>query len=178
MTERWAEISGTDGQHWVSDQGNVRGPRGPVRSKPGNTAYLIVKIRRFGAQRTCLVHCLVAEAFIGPRPEGHDVDHIDRNRANPSAVNLRYRPTSENRADRVTTGNAKLTEGQVREIMQLERPVGRGRGGHHHPNSLHEIAKRYGVRHSAVSSIFTGKRWKHLSAKDQSAQPQDVGGER
>lgn len=162
--ERWIEISGTEGRYSVSDMGRVRGPLRVLRAAPGNTGYVVVKLRRFGTRRTCLVHCLVAEAFIGPRPEGHDVDHIDRNRANPSAANLRYRPTRENRADRVSSGNCKLTEDQVREILLLERPRTRLGAGQRQPNSVGALAERYGVSRAAISSIFTGHRWKHITA--------------
>jgi len=36
------------------------------------------------------VHSLVAEAFLGHRPEGLVVDHIDRNKKNSNLSNLRY----------------------------------------------------------------------------------------
>lgn len=45
-------------------------------------------------------HVLVLETFVGPRPEDHDGDHIDRDIFNNRADNLRWRPANENRATR------------------------------------------------------------------------------
>lgn len=42
------------------------------------------------------VHRLVAEAFLGKRPNGLVVDHIDRNKQNNHYTNLRYVTLSEN----------------------------------------------------------------------------------
>ena len=44
----------------------------------------------------CKIHHLVAEVFIGARPEGKVLDHIDRNKLNNHFSNLRYVTISEN----------------------------------------------------------------------------------
>lgn len=45
------------------------------------------------------VHTLVAAAFIGPKPEGKEVDHIDKNKENNYYKNLRYVTRKENMAN-------------------------------------------------------------------------------
>src|SRR5690606_27606505 len=73
------------------------------------------------------VHALVAEAFIGPRPEGHQIAHNDGDRLNSRLENLRYATAAEIAVDQIAhgraprgsrNGRAKLTEGQVLEIRR------------------------------------------------------------
>jgi hypothetical protein len=73
------------------------GPR-PGRVAP-QAPYRSVPFRVDGARRDVMVHALVLETFVGPRPEGHDGDHINKDRQDNRLVNLRWRPTAENRAD-------------------------------------------------------------------------------
>lgn len=60
-------------------------PDRPITAK-NNSGYMIMNVE--GKTRT--VHSLVAEAFLGPRPYGYDIDHIDGNKLNNNASNLRY----------------------------------------------------------------------------------------
>lgn len=55
-----------------------------------------VRISLNNKQKLATVHSLVAECFIGPRPEGLQIDHIDGNRANNHKDNLEYVTPKEN----------------------------------------------------------------------------------
>lgn len=68
----------------------------PVRHRM-RMNYLAVDLSHCGARKTFYVHRLVAQAFV-PRPEGvkTEVDHIDRNKLNCCASNLRWVTHSEN----------------------------------------------------------------------------------
>ena len=93
----------------VSDLGRARSldgyrPRGtgqvfikgkiltPVISKNGYPFIAIGKKRVY-------VHKLVMLSFVGPRPAGMEVRHLDGNRANPRFDNLCYGTSSQNRED-------------------------------------------------------------------------------
>ena len=60
-----------------------------------------------GKQIRVFVHSLVAECWLGNKPEGYEVDHIDRNRKNNHRKNLRYVTCEENLKRRVFTEEGK-----------------------------------------------------------------------
>jgi hypothetical protein len=66
-----------------------------------NTRYEKVAPVVDGVRRRCFVHELVALAFLGPRPEGHDIHHIDFNNHNNRADNLEYLPEAEHIAKHI-----------------------------------------------------------------------------
>ena len=68
-----------------------------LKARPDLDGYLSVTLYRVdGTTKQFRVHVLVARHFIGPRPKGMQIDHIDRNKANNAAKNLRYTTPSEN----------------------------------------------------------------------------------
>ena len=54
--------------------------------------YKCIKRQR----KTIYIHTLVAETFIGVRPEGQVIDHIDGDKSNNNLSNLRYTTVAEN----------------------------------------------------------------------------------
>lgn len=64
-----------------------------------------------GGQKIRTIHSLIAEAFIGPRPEGQQVRHLDGDYANSQLSNLAYGTVAENAADALRHG----TNPQVRK---------------------------------------------------------------
>lgn len=68
--------------------------------------YLRVTLTKEGNSKQVMVHRLVCEAFNGPSPgDDYIVDHIDANRANPSASNLRWLTKSGNNQHALEMGN-------------------------------------------------------------------------
>jgi len=54
--------------------------------------------------KTVLLHPLILEAFVGPRPEGMIACHWDDNPANNRLSNLRWATPSDNMFDRIRNG--------------------------------------------------------------------------
>jgi len=113
MAETWKQISDYP-RYEVSDAGRVRsvdlvlGSRlfvGRIlRTFKDGKGYPSVNLtdRSRRARRT--VHSLVAEAFIGPCPDGMETLHGDGTRNNAALSNLRYGTRAENYADSRVNG--------------------------------------------------------------------------
>ncbi|MCF8703308.1 NUMOD4 motif-containing HNH endonuclease [Corynebacterium pseudokroppenstedtii] len=122
--ERWRPVIDYEGIYEVSDLGNVRSvdrvvtrSDGRVRSFPskllspglsGRWKRPLVVFSKNGKPTTFWVHRLVAEAFLGPCPEGMVVCHNNGNLADNRLSNLRYGTRSENMHDRVKRGDHPL----------------------------------------------------------------------
>lgn len=168
-TEEWRQAIGHEGYE-VSDQGRVRSywrQNGTVGSVPRilapatlKSGHLLLSMRK---RRYAYVHQMVAEAFIGPRPEGAQVCHGNSDPADNRLSNLRYDTPRGNTADRAANGtwpargkngNAKLTEAQVAEIRQH---------GQSSPLSRHglsrELAPEFGVSPQTVYAVLSGRSW-------------------
>ena len=89
-----------------------------LKGYPDGNGYLQVKI----SGKHITIHKLVAIAFIGERPEGLDIDHIDRNKLNNRADNLRYCTSSENIRNTSTFRDDILEEDSIlrKKIMIKE----------------------------------------------------------
>ena len=107
--EQWKPIPGFDGYE-VSSLGRVlstvrRIPRILSQKEQTPGGYPQVALQAPDGRRvTRLVHRLVAEAFHGPCPQGQEVLHIDGNRQNPHADNLRWGTRADNMQDQVRHG--------------------------------------------------------------------------
>lgn len=101
------------------------------------------------------VHILVMEAFVGPCPEGMEVDHLDSDRANSRLDNLEYVTHKENVRRASINGRYNLpnrfdhfwlNKGRVARIRQwIEKGY-----------SLVRIARHLPVHYSTLSKIKRG----------------------
>ena len=71
-----------------------------------------------------MIHRAVAECWLGPCPEGYEVDHIDRNTHNNHYSNLRYVTKSEQMKNRDHTRISKKGAENLERARQLrKKPV-------------------------------------------------------
>jgi hypothetical protein len=112
--ERWVPIPGYEGEYSASDQGRIRseerlvnnrwGSHRPVKSKimvgTVSTGYRHVGLMTEGKQKATTVHSLILLAFVGPRPEGLVIRHLNDNKIDNRLVNLKYGTQQENWEDR------------------------------------------------------------------------------
>ena len=100
--EEWKPIAETDGKYLISNYGRLKSycRYRAIIVKPYSNQYGYYRadIRRNGKRVTALIHRLVANAFvINDNPKDNDtVDHIDGDKHNNRASNLRWLSRSEN----------------------------------------------------------------------------------
>lgn len=80
----------------------------PKRQTIGNVGYPVIALWANNKGKTCTVHRLVLEAFVGPCPVGMEALHTDGNRLNNKVSNLRWGTRKENVADMVAHGRATI----------------------------------------------------------------------
>lgn len=71
---------------------------------PNHKGYMMVGVMLDGLLQKKAVHSIIAECFLGERPAGYQVDHIDNVRSHNRASNLRYVTASENVQKSYDTG--------------------------------------------------------------------------
>lgn len=183
--EQWRPVVGFEGYYEVSDQGRVKSLARLCPCRPGRRWRKVherilkpipVKTRLDGVQRLivmlqaadrdlvkwCRIHCLVLEAFVGPRPTPqHESRHLNCNPSDNRLVNLRWGTKAENHADTLRMDHilrgerhpgAKLTDAQVIEIRRL-RAAG---------VSGPVIAAKFGITHHLTYMIANRQVWKHV----------------
>lgn len=137
--------------YFVSDQGRVKRGSRILKGRRHSNGYVRISP---GAGRDAYVHQLVLEAFVGPRPDGWEADHINRDRADNRANNLRWVSVADNRARRVPAcgernGSSKLNAADVIMI--------RASGA---ASAL--LARTFGVSVRHINKIKGGVAWRTL----------------
>lgn len=135
----------------------------PMRPAFHPDGYRITTVRCNGKSKPIKICRLVAEAFIGPRPNGLEVCHCDGNPANDRPENLRWDTHAANMQDTVRHGTcagflcagegnpkAKLTLQQVSEIRTLAKQAGVTRVS---------IFRRYGISRTQLHRILCNESW-------------------
>lgn len=180
MSEEWRPVSGFEAQYEVSSLGSVRRTGKAARNGKGRgggarigrpltpqprRGYLAVQLWKDGKLTNFLLHRLVAIEFIGPIPEGKEVNHKDGVKSNCAASNLEYMTHSENMDHAYRAGlrfpcphpsgethhSAKLTRVDAGEIRRRYKPK---------VCTLKMLAREYGVDHKTIHAVITGKTWR------------------
>lgn len=164
--ERWVDIPGYPG-YQASDQGRIRttdrmitGRDGRVELHHGRVlkpqrlknGYYEVYISLGAAvkKKHRTVHSLVAQTFLGEKPVGHDVMHLNGDRSDNRVENLKYGSRSENLRSTYDYGgrqaNGKLS---LEDVDVIRHRLSRG-------ESPILIAQDFGVDSAAVYHIRNG----------------------
>jgi len=164
--EIWLPIRGYEGYYEISDWGRVKSLKRKYCPEemfltpcPNAQNYLHVILSKEGKQYTAKIHVMVATHFLGDRPKGLDIHHLDGNKHNNHVSNLAYITHHENILHAWESGlakahhnNSKLTVGQVQSIRRLAKQG----------VSQKRLAKVFKVSPSTIGAIAKRKIWKEV----------------
>lgn len=148
----WKLIPGT--VYEASARGCVRRIGGvPLKPRRHTNGYHRVSL---GFGNDAYVHRLIALTFHGEPPQADcHADHINGDRTDNRAENIRWLTPQENRSLRnfargERSGVARLTEDGVRQIRGSDL-------------SSAELARLFGVAPRTIRDVRSGKQWSHVN---------------
>lgn len=133
----------------------------PVANSRGYMAITLCKDRR---RFTKMVHRIVAEAFLGPCPEGQECCHNNGDSLDNRIENLRYDTHGENIIDRTKHGKTPRGENHKRaklsesDVLSIRREYAGG------GITLKSLALRHRVNLTLIHAIVKRKIWQHVTA--------------
>ena len=178
--EVWKDVIGWEGLYQVSDMGRVKridsisGPKTEkyLRDKKPR-GYALVTLKQGGTIKSKSIHSLVADAFIGPRPAGYEINHINGVKDDNRLSNLEYVTPKDNIAHArdvlgyrygyhsrpkkeitpiaiVPMPGRKLSSEAAAQIRALYK---------NRQFTQTEIGAMFGVSHVIIGRIIRGKAW-------------------
>lgn len=169
--ERWLPIAGYEGMYEVSSHGRVRSldredsagrpRRGRVLRPALSSGYPYVHLHKESQGSAIRIHALVANAFLGERPEGYTVNHIDGVKTNNCVENLEYMSCLDNVRHACSLGLVgKLNKEQVWEIREAFAfaPA----------PSLSFFAEKFDVSLFTIQSVLSAKHYNNIPNPDGS----------
>lgn len=180
MDEIFVPLEFTGNLYSISAMGSVKSSRRVVSIgankrvidekilKPsiGSSGYKLVTLHLGNGKKvTKHIHRLLAEAFLGCKPE-QVARHLDGNKLNNSVINLSCGSHKENTKDRISHGtmfygsdvhNSILSECDVIFIRTNWKFRCK-------QNGTMALAKKYRVSPSTISAVKNGQNWSHIQA--------------
>lgn len=162
--EVWKDVVGHEGKYQVSSLGRVKSlprqityPNGRSKTlcsrkiegqflRPGRSlksGYLSVTLGHKANGR--YIHQLVAETFLGPRPQGLLIRHLNGDPSDNRVENLAYGTNSQNQID-VYAHKGRLCKLSIADVKSIRRRLILG-------ESCKNIAETHKIRPQTVSSI-------------------------
>lgn len=172
MTEEWKTIF--DGAYSVSSLGRVRREISRTSGKAGTIMRPIVDAKGYHYVKVCNgatlrrrrpIHQLVAHAFIGECPAGHEVNHINAVRGDNRLENLEYVTRQANVRYAANLGHMKgpgLRGENHGESKLTEDAVVAIRRARANGVTLKTLAAEYGVTIGCIRHAALGHSWSHV----------------
>lgn len=131
-----------------------------LKQQDNSHGYPSVRIVVNGRRKRVTVHRLVAQRFLPPRPSPkHQIRHVNGNRQDNRASNLKWGTAADNAKDRELHGNtargsrintSRLTENDVLRIRRNAMTVT-------------QVMKAFDVSQHAAYEVVNGLSWRHIN---------------
>lgn len=165
INEEWRSVPGY-GDLEASSLGRLRyrETAAPAKWYVETTGYLRTRMpKRLGevGGKAEHVHKLVALAFLGPRPEGYFINHMDCDKANPCVDNLEYVTPSENMKHSYDNGVSWSPAGECHPSHRLTGDIVQKIRAS--DKSSRVLGAQYGVSHTTVLKVKRREKWAHVT---------------
>lgn len=181
--ERWLPITGYEGYYSISSMGRIRSEDRTIQHQRTGTRFISGKILKTGlnpkgykmivlsmkgTRETKMIHNMVAEAFISPRPDGAVVCHGPGGQLDNRVENLYYATQEQNNGpDKHRDGTALIGERN-----HMTRLTGKDVAAIRLSNAKGvELAALYGVSEQCISDIRNYRSWTYLEALEAAQRP-------
>lgn len=159
-------IDGVASNYMIDINGVVYNKHGvSMIPRDNGHGYLQIGLRIDKKRKNFKIHRLLALAFI-PNPLNlPEINHIDNNPMNNDITNLEWTTHLANMQHKMKQGrHLRINEGISNGFNKYsESTIKKIKKALITQDFTHkEIANIYGVSHSLVSAISTGRKWKHL----------------
>lgn len=154
LAEQWKTIIGHP-DYEISTHGRIRRITDGTKAKAGYILACPVDPSKDGHRvvnmqgKVMYVGKLVAETFLGPRPEGYELHHSDEDPSNDWLYNLEYITAQEHR--QITAKHNPRRKLSTEEITEIKSFAAIGK-------STSELASIFGVSTGYMRRILSGER--------------------
>lgn len=168
IKEIWKPIPGYENEYSISNLGRVRSEARAIKCsgkvkgtylsnrkekilKPGrgSNGYFTVSLRRHNSRT---IHSLLMETFVGKKPKGKEVMHLNDVRDDNRLENLAYGTRSENNLSASKNDKRKISRKIVEKIKKAHNTGA---------VSQYSLAKKYKISTSQINNIVHGRQRKH-----------------
>jgi len=161
-------IVGFDG-YSLTEDGRVYSEKRKCFLKPWknkNTNYHCVGLSKkngsYAKNTKKLLHIAMMEAFVGPRPEGLQIAHLDGNKSNNHISNLKYVTVKENNEHKHIHGT--MAHGEKHGMCKINEEMAKFIKQNCKTNQR-AWAKKLGISQPTISAIVVGRLWSHVDGK-------------
>jgi hypothetical protein len=165
LVEVWASVPEYEGIYEVSNFGRfavIKQDGRVFRKLNSKTHYLSVSCKSVNGKKpkTFYLHTLVAKLFIGNRPDGMVIRHLDGNRFNNKVSNLSYGTPEQNYEDTrnhkvhsgENNGRAIINSNSAKAIKNLIK----------HGVDKKLLSESFGVSLGTIYAINSGRNWNEV----------------